>query len=148
MNCVLQPLYAIILGCSLLFYQLISFHEKLFTSLWCLTFALNVILNLSTIIILDTANMMITNISNRILLCVELGAGWHPTQSLSFKTTLRIVQSVRMLHFYRKTEFAECIGKQELSFINLPTEFSMFVSLWGDLYSFIILRLNRGFKLQ
>ena len=138
MNCVLQPLYAIILGCSLLFYQLISFHEKLFTSLWCLTFALNVILNLSTIIILDTAIMMI----------VELGAGWHANQSLSFKTTLRIVQSVRMLLTYRKTEFAECIGKQELSFLNLPSEFGMFFSLWGDLYSFIILRLNGGFNSQ
>lgn len=90
MNCVLQSSYAIILDCSLLFYQLIS----LFTSLWCLTFALNVVLNLPTIIILDTAIMMITNISNRLLLCVEL-----------------------------------------------PTEFSMFVSLWGDLYSFVILPL-------
>lgn len=85
------------LDCSLLFYQLIS----LFTSLWCLTFALNVVLNLPTIIILDTAIMMITNISNRLLLCVEL-----------------------------------------------PTEFSMFVSLWGDLYSFVILRLNGGFNSQ
>ena len=99
------------------------FMRKLSISMRCLTFTLNVILNLSTIIILDTAIMMI------IMLCVELGAGWHANQSLSFKTTLRFVQSVRMLPFYRKTEFAECIGKQDLSFLNLPSEFGMFVSL-------------------
>ena len=74
------------------------------------------------------------------------GVGWHANQSLSFKTTMRIVQS-RMLHFYRKTEFAECIGKQELSFLNSPAEFGMFVSLRGDLYSFIILRFSSGFNL-
>ena len=50
------------------------------------------------------------------------------------------------VHFYRKTEFAECIGKQELSFLNSPAEFGMFVSLRGDLYSFIILRFSSGFN--
>lgn len=50
---------------------------------------------------------------------------------------MRIVQWARMLHFYRKTEFAECTGKQELSSLNLPAKFGMFVSLRGDLYSFL-----------
>ena len=62
------------------------------------------------------------------------GVGWHANQ---FTEKQKI---------YRKTEFAECIGKQELSFLNSPAEFGMFVSLRGDLYSFIILRFSSGFN--
>ena len=88
---------------------------------------------------------MITNISNRILLCVELGG----TQINPRPSRQHCLFSSRLAQCYWKIEFAECNGKQELSFLNLPAEFGMFVSLRGDLYSQNgILQLNNGFNSQ